>query len=96
MSSSITYKIIRSRRRTLGVEIRGGEVVVRAPLRCPVWEIERFVRDHLRWIENHLAKAENAKEIRKRLYENKKIAKKMDEKITRVYERVQKISDFER
>ena len=62
MSSSITYKIIRSRRRTLGVEIRGGEVVVRAPLRCPVWEIERFVRDHLRWIENHLAKAENAKE----------------------------------
>lgn len=62
MNNTITYKIIRSRRRTLGVEIRGGEVIVRAPLRCPIWEIERFVREHLRWIENHLAKAQTANE----------------------------------
>ena len=62
MNHSITYKIIRSRRRTLGVEIRGGEVIVRAPLRCPIWEIESFVRSHIKWIERHLAKTENAQE----------------------------------
>ncbi len=44
-------ELIRSRRRTLGLEVtRDGRVIVRAPLRASVASIERFVRDHADWI----------------------------------------------
>ncbi len=49
------YKLIRSRRKTLGLEISKGEVIVRAPLRCPLREIERFVESREGWIRPRLA-----------------------------------------
>ena len=49
------YELIRSKRRTLGLEITADlRVVVRAPLRCSVREIERFVAAHEGWIARHL------------------------------------------
>ena len=53
----ITYQIIRSRRKTLAIEItpRGG-VVVRSPMRLPKREIQRFVDSRRDWIETHLAR----------------------------------------
>ena len=40
----IEYRLVRSNRRTLGLEVtREAEVVVRAPMRLPRQEIERFV-----------------------------------------------------
>ena len=59
------YELIRSSRRTLGLEITAdGRVVVRAPQRCSVREVERFVSSHEGWIERHLqlqrARAERA------------------------------------
>ena len=50
-------QVIRSRRKTLCVEIRQGQVIVRAPLRIPDAEISRFLREKQPWIEKHLARA---------------------------------------
>ena len=46
------YEIIRSRRRTVALEVtREGRVLVRAPLRMSREEIERFVSSHAAWLE---------------------------------------------
>ncbi len=51
------YTLIRSKRRTLSLEIaRDLTVRVRAPLRCPKDEIDRFVQRHEGWIVAHLEK----------------------------------------
>lgn len=55
----ITYEIIRSRRKTLALQITPqGKVVVRAPLRCPKAYIEQFVRSKNQWICSHLEQAQ--------------------------------------
>ena len=50
------YVLIRSGRRSLGVQIKEGKVLVRAPWRTPLGEIEAFLARHRRWIASHLAK----------------------------------------
>lgn len=53
----MTYEIVRSRRRTVALEVtREGRVLVRAPLRMPQGEIERFVVSHAAWLEKTQAK----------------------------------------
>lgn len=50
-------EVIRSRRRTLGLEVtREGRVIVRAPLRASAASIERFVREHTEWIQRAQAR----------------------------------------
>ncbi|MBQ9492897.1 MAG: M48 family metallopeptidase [Oscillibacter sp.] len=50
------YELIRSRRKTLALEItRDGRVLVRAPMRAPRREIDAFVSAHGAWIAKHLA-----------------------------------------
>lgn len=50
------YELIRSRRKTLALEItRDGRVLVRAPLRIVKREIDAFVSAHEAWIAKHLA-----------------------------------------
>lgn len=51
-------RIIRSSRRTLGMEIKDGELVIRAPYFAPKREIERFARNNYSWIEKQLLKKE--------------------------------------
>ena len=52
----IKYELIRSSRRTLGLEITADlRVLVRAPRRCSVRQIEDFVARHEDWIAKHLA-----------------------------------------
>lgn len=52
------YTVIRSRRRTIAIEIsRDGEVLVRAPLRLVRREIAAFVEEHREWIALKLAQA---------------------------------------
>lgn len=49
------YTLIRSRRRTLAVEIsRDCRVIVRSPLRTPRTVIDAFVSQRWDWIETHL------------------------------------------
>ena len=56
MSQSAPYRVLRSRRRTLSLEITPrGEVLVRAPLRTSEAAIRRFVEGKQTWLETHLA-----------------------------------------
>ena len=52
------YELIRSGRRTLALELRGGRVIVRAPYRTSSAAIDRFVASHADWIARGLAKQE--------------------------------------
>ena len=52
----VEYTLIRSSRRTLGLEITADlRVVVRAPKRCSQRQIADFVARHEDWIRDHLA-----------------------------------------
>ena len=45
------YELVRSRRKTLAIEVdRTGRVVIRAPMRATGEQIERFVAAHADWI----------------------------------------------
>ena len=54
---TISYRVIRSSRRTTSVQIvPGGEVLVRCPRRMSNGDIRRFVESKSGWIEKHLEK----------------------------------------
>jgi len=50
------YSLTRSHRKTAAIYVRNGEVEVRAPLRMPKREIDRFVMEKENWILKSLAK----------------------------------------
>ena len=53
----LTYRVIRSSRKTIAVQIvPGGEVLVRCPRRMSDGDIRRFVQSKSGWIEKHLEK----------------------------------------
>ena len=58
----IPYKLIRSRRKTLGLELRPEGLIVRAPLRATNRQIEYFVGQHRQWIRQHQEKLERQKQ----------------------------------
>ena len=51
------YTLIRSRRKTLSVEIKGGKVIVRAPERLARARIDEFLESRRGWIEKKLEKS---------------------------------------
>ncbi|MCR5686527.1 MAG: M48 family metallopeptidase [Lachnospiraceae bacterium] len=56
------YRLVRSRRRTISVEITEDEsVLVRAPKWVPKYEIEAFVGRNSDWIEKHIEKVRKKK-----------------------------------
>lgn len=60
------YRIIRSARRTISIEIDdNARLIVRAPKRMPQYEIQRFVDEKSRWIEKHIAKVLDRNEKRR-------------------------------
>ena len=54
----ITYELIRSRRKTLSLEMRPEGLLVRAPLRASERQIRSFVDRHRQWIKKHQQKLE--------------------------------------
>ena len=50
----IDYELIRSKRKTIAIHIKDCRVIVRAPIRYPAREIDRFVELKRDWIEKHL------------------------------------------
>lgn len=54
----MNYTVIHSNRKTLALQIKNGELIVRAPRRVSYATIERFVAEHTSWIEKQLTKAE--------------------------------------
>ena len=51
------YKMIRSQRKTLGLEIREAQVLVRAPMQASDATVARFVERNRAWIEKQMALA---------------------------------------
>ena len=51
---AVAYRLIRSRRRTIGLEIAYGGAVVRAPYWVRVGEIQSFLRENANWIRGKL------------------------------------------
>ena len=58
------YELIRTKRKTIAIYIRDGRVIVRAPMRAPVREIDAFVFSKLDWIEKHLESEARRNELR--------------------------------
>ena len=54
----MNIRILRSRRKTIGLEVRDVELIVRAPLYMPQERIDAFLQKHRRWIETHLRQAQ--------------------------------------
>ncbi len=54
---SISYRLIRSSRTTLALEIRNGELIVRAPRYASQAEIDRLLTEKTGWIQKHLQKS---------------------------------------
>lgn len=53
----VSYTVIRSRRRTMSLELRpDGQVLVRAPLRAFPGQIDAFVQSHEAWVAKHREK----------------------------------------
>ena len=53
----MNYSIIRSRRKTIAIQITpAGEILVRCPLRMSSRDIRRFVESKHAWIEAHLSR----------------------------------------
>ena len=50
------YKLIRSRRRTVSVEVGDSGVIVRAPMRFTRAQADGFVKKHEQWIERKLSR----------------------------------------
>lgn len=51
---AVPYRLIRSRRRTIGLEIAYGGAIVRAPYWVRVGDIQSFLRENAKWIHNKL------------------------------------------
>lgn len=47
-------KIIRSNRKSLGLEVNTEGLIIRAPLQATDAEINMFIFQHKNWIEKHL------------------------------------------
>ena len=63
--AELTYEIIRSGRRTLGMEVKNGRLIVRAPYLVPRAAIARFVESNRAWAEKALKKAAEAQTAEK-------------------------------
>ena len=56
------YTIVRSNRKTLALQIKDGELIVRAPRKAKQAEIDALLSQHRSWIEKHLQKAEKQRQ----------------------------------
>ena len=56
-------EIIRSNRKTIGLEVNLNGLIVRAPVMVTDEEIHLFLHKHKRWIENHLNKLEEQQKV---------------------------------
>lgn len=64
-AAGYAYTLIRSGRRTLAIEIKeDAGVLVRAPQRLPLWQIEAFLEQKQAWIAEKLAQARRSAQAR--------------------------------
>ena len=46
--------VIKSKRKTISIQVKPNEVIVRAPIKMKQTEIKKFVESKRNWIEKHL------------------------------------------
>lgn len=63
------YKLIRSSRKTMGLEVKEGELIVRVPIYTTDAEIRALLQKHQNWIEKQLQKSA----MRKKALEQQKL-----------------------
>ena len=51
------FEVIRSNRKTIAAEIRQNKLIIRAPLGATNEDINRFMLENKKWLDDHLAKA---------------------------------------
>lgn len=56
------YRLERSERKSISAQIKGGELLVKAPMRMKRSDIDLFLEKHREWIEENLKKAKAVKE----------------------------------
>ena len=56
------FEVIRSQRRSIGIEIKQNKLIIRAPMQATNEEINVAMLKHKAWIEKHLAKAQVQKQ----------------------------------
>ena len=65
MDKTITYKLIRSNRKTIAIHVtKDAQVEVRAPFKAKEKEIEQFLISKRDWVEKHLARINETQENR--------------------------------
>ena len=55
----MTYKLIRSKRKSIAIQVKNGELIVRAPMKTPLSRIEEFIAKNTAWIEKHMNDTED-------------------------------------
>lgn len=60
----ITYTLVRSSRKTIALYVRDGKVEVRAPLKAPKRDIDKFILTKEKWINDKLAASSERQEQR--------------------------------
>lgn len=63
---TLEYTLVRSRRKTIGMELKNGVFTVRSPLRTPLKEIERVLLSKASWISKALEHSQVQNEDRSR------------------------------
>lgn len=84
------FKIIRSNRKTLALEAREGDIIIRAPYGASVREIDEFVHSHDRWIKKQLKKQEERRKLFESInpFTEEELAELVEEAKKRIPERV--------
>lgn len=61
--TALPYRLIRANRKTIALRVEyDGNLLVRAPKRCPKYEIDKFVISQRQWIEKRRAALKNFEE----------------------------------
>ena len=79
------YELKRSRRRTVSIEInKDGRLLVRAPMRLPKYEIEKFIEEKKSWIDKHMSRVRIRREKEEQKGEREKIITSVTQNIIQV------------
>lgn len=63
MNSEIKITIIRSKRKTLSIELKSDEIIARAPVRMKEKDILNFIESKKSWIDKHLTKLNERQKV---------------------------------
>ncbi len=82
-------ELVRSKRKTLAIEVtKEAKVIVRAPLRLSVSEINRFIGEKADWIDLHVRKMQDRQKIREAEGSDQELSK---QEIKLLYTRAKRI-----